>query len=177
MAELVTIEEARSHLRVLTCDLDTEIALVLAAARGWCESHVSRTLQTSVSRTLSLYQWWWGRLDLPYPPLLGVTNVQYYDENNANQTLASTNYHAVVSADSRGWIEWSGAATQPSLTDRPDAVRITYTAGYTTAPANIKQAILLATERFWRNDDLNDLQDAERAARLILNNIDATSYA
>ena len=81
---------------------------------------------------------------LPRPPLVSVTSIQYVDTNGVTQTLAPSVYTVIsdkevaeiVEADSQCW---------PNTKEVPNAVTITYLAGYGTnagsVPVNIRHAI------------------------------------
>lgn len=174
--ELITIEEARRHLRIRSPRFDDEVLQALQAAREFCETHTGRTLRPSTTRTLTIDDWWIGQLAFPNPPLLGVTEINYWIDGDDTE-LDSDNYQVVLSTESVGWIEWTVDGTQPSLDTRPDAVRITYTAGYTELPAKAKYAILMMLTYFWGDGKGRDLDYAERAGKQLLVSCDWGSYA
>lgn len=196
-AEPVTLDEAKTHLRLYSKSFDTEIMQVVAAAREWCESQVSRTLRTETTRTLSLVRWWgqhryWDYWDighstrhntkhfvqLPYPPLLDITEIKFYDADDIDTVLDAANYQIVLSTDGPGRIEWATNATIPGLSVRADAVRITYTAGYATAiPVKAKQAILLMLKALWGDTVGKDMDAAYRSAGWLLSSCDWGNYA
>ncbi len=144
--ELLSVDEAKRHLRLYSSDLDDEIASLVRAARDYCERYTARTLRNTVTRTLTLAKWWpvcrgWERyqtrtdrdsLRLPWPPLIAVSSIAYYDTDNASQTLNSSNYASEIGADGAGRIIWTSTATIPAVYDRPDAITITFTTGYTS---------------------------------------------
>lgn len=179
-SEPISVAEAKRHLRILSPDIeDSEVLIALTAAREWCESHVARTLRDEVTRTVSFRQWPSAPLYLGYPPLLSIVSVKYYDEAAVDQTLASSNYRAVVSENIQGYLEWVADATLPSIATRDDAVRIQFKAGYSggLVPAKAKQAILLMLSTFWGDMSGRDLAAAERSALMLLNACDWGSYA
>lgn len=67
-----------------------------------------------------------------------LTSIEYFD-GTSYQLLSSDLYDFVKTG------EWSHvihyADNLPELTERPDAVRVRFSAGYTATPASIKQAI------------------------------------
>jgi uncharacterized phiE125 gp8 family phage protein len=174
--ELVTLEEAKQHLRIVAEGFDDEVATTLQAAREYCETHSARTLRPETTRTLSLSEWWTGQLAFPWPPLLGVTSVKYYLDD-VDETLDAENYQVVLSDEGLGWIEWTEDAEQPDFDTRPDAVRIEYTAGYEELPAKAKHAILLMLTYLWGDGKGRDLEYADRAATKLLYSCNWGDYA
>lgn len=77
-------------------------------------------------------------------PGLSVTSVAYIDSDGASQTFSSSDYD--VSTTERGMyvIPKVDKDWPTDLAVRPDAVTITYQAGYGTIPTNVPAAIRLA---------------------------------
>lgn len=86
-------------------------------------------------------------IELPYGPVDGLTSVEYDDDNGLTQTF--TGAHIKYSgryACLRSWDGWPKDIKQKPTTE---PVRITYTAGYATVPARIKQiALAMVLEMF-----------------------------
>ena len=66
-------------------------------------------------------------------PVASITSVKYTDLAGAEQTLAGSAYALSLYGDSRRLAPTFGN-TWPSTRDVPDAVRVRFVAGYTTAP-------------------------------------------
>lgn len=154
-AEPVSLAEAKNHLRVdtdLTAD-DSLIGVLIQAARERVESWLGQALITQTWQlTLDAFPVW--ELELPRPPLIAVSSVQYVDGNGTTQTLSSTLYR-VDSASRPARIEPAYGQIWPSTRDVSNAAIVTYTAGYGAAgsavPAAIRQAMLLAIGHWYRN--------------------------
>ena len=177
--ELLTLEEAKRHLRVYGSDLDDEITALIRAARDDCERETNRTLRAAVTRTGKLCSWWSGSLTLPFPPLLNVTGITYYDSANVSQTLAASNYHVLTSTDSVGRLEWSTTATLPSLYTRPDAITVTFTTGYSdldSVPPVAVQAMKVKLTELWGTGSESEMRAAVECSKRLLGKVDATSY-
>lgn len=174
--ELLTVSDAKRHLRLLSDDWDDEIASLIRAARDDCERDTGRTFRTSTTRTYKTCDWWCGEWVPPFPPLLGITSVTYYDADNASQTLASTNYVVVLSADGHGRVVWATDATLPALYDRPDAITVTFTTGYASLdvvpPVAVQAMKLKLTDLFGVGSG-----SEQKSARDLLGKVDVTSYA
>ncbi len=182
--ELLSVEEAKRHLRVMSGDLDDEIASLIRAARDYCERFTQRSLRTTVTRTLKQKAWWCKDIKLPWPPLLTVSGITYYDTDNASQTLGAGNYSVELSTDGGGRVLWTSTATIPALYDRPDAITITFTAGYasidsTTAPLPpvALQAMKTKLTELWGSGTENEVKAAKECTDRLLGMVDWTGYA
>lgn len=179
LSELLTVEEAKRHLRIWSTDLDDEVTSLIRAARDDCERDTQRTFRTAVTRVLKLSEWWCTARVMEWPPLLGITSITYYDTANASQTLASSNYHVELSTEGFGRIVWATDATLPAVYDRPDAIVVTFTTGYTsdTIPPSALQAMKTRLSVLWGAGTENETKAHERATESLLGKHDATGYA
>jgi uncharacterized phiE125 gp8 family phage protein len=177
--ELVTVEEAKQHLRILAEGFDEEVQQKLVAARENCELWMGRTLTAPKLRTWSMDQWWEGALKLPYPPFFTddahELAVKYYDDEDADQTLDAENYH-VIQSDNFAYIEWSEDADLPDIFVRPDAVRVEFYTGWSTLPDRYRVAILMELTRLWGDEKGRDLNYADRTATALKNSLDTGTY-
>lgn len=157
--EPIALAEARLHLYQPHTSQDTVISALIAAARRKCEKYLSTTFVTS-TWDLSLEGFPYGgfpfgghchgehshrsQIQIPNPPLVSVTSLNYLDSSGASQTLATSAY--VVTTGLYGKIDPAYGTTWPIYRVQPGAVTIRYVAGYGAAadvPATIKAAILL----------------------------------
>lgn len=146
---LLTLDEAKSHLRVDHDDENSQIEAMAAAVA----SQLDPALGGWLGRALRPQTW---RLDLdgfpcseivlPYPPLVSVTEFSYTDTDGATQTLAAGTGYRVVNAG-----ELANAVLAPPYNGswpsaRTDyaSVRITYTAGYAATPTDLLPAAIRA---------------------------------
>lgn len=140
----ISLEDAKAHLRVTSTTEDSVIQELLAVAASEVEARTCRVLLES---TFALY------LDrfpdsapivLPRAPLIAVDSIKYLDGDGVEQTLAAEDYMVELRREPgrvHPWLSWP--ATQAS---RPDAVTITFRAGYANPdaiPAALKHAIRL----------------------------------
>lgn len=151
---VIATSDVKLHLRVDHSTEDTYIAALVTAATKHCEEVLSKAL---ITQTLALNLDGFPtcrQIDLMRPPLQSVTSVQYVDDAGATQTFSSANYH-VDTNTTPGRIVLDDTATWPSTDDRPNAVTITYVAGYGDAssdiPEDIKQAVYLIVGEWYRN--------------------------
>lgn len=172
-SEPVSLAELQAHLRV---ERDLEDALLLAyaqAAREMVEAATGRAL---------LPQTWQLRLDAfaepimpPHAPVTAVTAIEYVTASGA-LTLPPADYSVVLPAgpaEGRARILPARGRAWPGTDGNPDAVRITYVAGYASAaavPAALRAAILLAVGDLYANrEQASDrpITDNPAFARLI----------
>lgn len=85
----------------------------------------------------------WHYLELPLPPLQGVTSITYKDSNGDPQTWASSDYH-VSGVGGVGRVTLKSGASWPTLGDYPEPLTVRFVAGYTTVPEPILQEIAKA---------------------------------
>lgn len=154
--EPVTLTETKAHLRVDGSDEDDLITALIVAARQWAENYTNKVF---VERTLRAdIPAFYDEVKLPYGPVSAITSVQYWstDSPSTQETLDSGVYGLHRDVMFRNYGEsWE------SVYPRPDAVSITYTAGYgsTSSPLDyrenvpqaVKQAILMAVGDMYEN--------------------------
>ncbi|MCU0871777.1 MAG: head-tail connector protein [Pirellulaceae bacterium] len=143
--EPVTLAEIKRQANVVATDEDSLLAGLIQAARELVEEDITRALITQTWE-LVLHDWFADYVQIPKPPLQSVTSIQYYDTAGVLQTLPAA-YYRVDTHRQPGVIWRDDDYTWPTVDDRPNAVTITYKAGYGDAaasvPARAKQAILL----------------------------------
>lgn len=82
-------------------------------------------------------------IELPYPSLISVDSVKYFDSENQIQIL-STDIYNVVGSGTVGSIALDCNASFPAIYSKPEAVEIEFTCGYSDVekvPECIKSAI------------------------------------
>lgn len=152
LVQPLTLSEAKAHLRIATdnTDDDAYVTRLIEAAAGTLESVTGRAMGSREYR-LTLSAWPdSGRIYLPYPPLVTVDEIVYIDEAGASQTLTASDYALDDSAEpalltppyNQSW---------PTVQQQPGAIRIDYTAGYTSTPAALKHALLLLIGHWYEN--------------------------
>lgn len=142
----VSLAEAKLHLRVDHDVEDSLIERIIRAATERAEEIQGRAFVTQTFR-LGLPRFPRGRvIYLPRPPLQSVEQITYLDPAGEEQTLSPDTYRADPDAVPGRVILRRGAAW-PETADEPDAVRITYVAGYgdtgAAVPEETRAAILL----------------------------------
>lgn len=149
VAEPITLEEAKAHLRVSEPDEDTLIRVYISAARGMLEQRTNRRL---MAQTIEWVLPAWGGFIVPTAPLVALGDITYTDEAGAPQVLDDSllfvdTYHEPAAAVLSFGQSWP--AMQPG--SRPTARAVV---GYPSAeavPAELKSWMLLAIGALYDN--------------------------
>jgi uncharacterized phiE125 gp8 family phage protein len=125
---MIGISEAKGHLKQDSSYEDTQIIAMIKAAGQMAENKTSRAFMQS-TWLMTTSDWpdtdLNGFFKLMPAPLISITTVKYYI-NNVLTTLSSTLYQVDQYAIP-GRVK---ILAPPSVDDRPDAIQITFLAGY-----------------------------------------------
>lgn len=154
-SEPVTLAEAKGHLRVDLDDDDALIARAIAAARASVEAAVRRALMPQALRS----EWPGfppdgGPLVLPRAPVRSVDEVAYTDPSGQDLVLDPSAYRVAAAGDGPAELVPAAGSCWPATAPYPDAVRVSYAAGYADAdavPACARAAILLRVGTLYEN--------------------------
>lgn len=139
---LLSLAEAKAHLRVEGSDEDALIAGYVAAAAQWCEEFTSRAFVTQTWE-MQLPSWPRGReIRLPRPPLASVEWVRWLDDEDIERTM-NPDFYFVDTVAEPGRIELETGANWPDGTMQVRGVTVRFTAGYgggADVPAAVRQA-------------------------------------
>lgn len=143
--EPLSLAEARQHLLVEGTDQDALIGDLIKVARERVETDTRRALLTQTLR-MTLDRFPGGGVTgeailVPRPPLQSVTSIQYVDTAGATQTLSASLY-LVDTYSEPGRIVPAYNQIWPSTRDVPNAVTVTFVAGWTSTavmPAAARQ--------------------------------------
>jgi uncharacterized phiE125 gp8 family phage protein len=148
--EPVTLAEAKQHLRVDTSDDDTYIEALIVSTRQYAEEYIDRAL---VSQQLTLrMDTFPGEFELPRPPMassgtLTATTITYSLDPGSSGTATPTTTTLDVASyrvdreSTPGKIRTVYGGTWPSHLSDPNAVTVTWWAGYGTSGSDVPQAI------------------------------------
>jgi uncharacterized phiE125 gp8 family phage protein len=140
----ITLGGARDFLQVTDTSEDALINFILASAVDYAEQYMQRAL---MPRTIleSFSCWPSEGHYLRWNPLLDISHIKYYDEAGILQTLSPSQYTHYTSQDI-ACLLLRPSVIFPQVADRPDAIQVTYRAGYEptgTIPGSIYHAICL----------------------------------
>ncbi len=149
----VTLQEAKDHLRVDFSTDDTRITRLIATATAMLDAPSGLLggciVTQSWRMTLRAFP---HVIEIPFHPLQSVDSVQYLDASGTLQTLSSSLYTVV--GERHALIIPALGTCWPSTQDVPEAVKVTFTAGYDVGgsplvndvPEPIKEAVLQLVE-------------------------------
>ena len=150
-SEPITTAEAKSQLRIDSSDEDTLVDNYITVARQTLETLMRRAF---ITQTITLkYDSFPSRIRLPRPPSASVTSITYVDTDGATQTWDSANY-VLDSQVEPASIQPAYGVDYPNTRTQPNAVTVTYVAGYGSAsdvPESIRLAIRLLVGSYYEN--------------------------
>jgi uncharacterized phiE125 gp8 family phage protein len=159
--EPVSLDEAKSHLRIDSTDQDVLIASYIKTARVYCEQFQNRSYITQS------WELWLDSfpsvdfIEIPLPPLQSVTSIAYYDMTNTATTVLAAAFGTTYFVDSKnepGKLCLGYGASWPTTTLRPyNGVCITFVSGYGIAELiseNIKSAIKLIVGHLYEHREM-----------------------
>jgi len=167
----ITLAEAKTWVAVDTVDTDALIEMLIDSATEQVENLTELALG---SRTLEEY---FDCLKLPLElgisPVTAISLIEYRDDvDGTYQTWADTNYDTdLISMPAR--ISLLPDGTAPTVGSYANAIRVTYTAGYTSTnmPKRAKQAIsLLVADGYDNREDMeqNESNNVRQRSAAIL---------
>lgn len=153
---IVTLDEIKRHCRVDGTDSDLLLPALVQAATdhldGW--SGILGRCLVSQEWRLDVGEWpACGKVRLPFPDVSSVA-IKYSDADNADQTVSSSLYDRFEDERSAVVAFRSGFSAPALQADRPDPVRVTFTAGFgdiTAVPQALKVAISLLAAHWFEN--------------------------
>jgi len=164
--EPVTLAETKEVLRISHSDDDDLINGYIEAARNWAEDYTDLYFITQVIE-ITMDTWPGYVIALGSWPIQSVDSVKYDDTSSpiTEQTLVENTDYYVDIVSPCGFIDMID--TLPSLTTRPNAVKIRLTVGYEAVsvspedprngvPETIKTAIKLYVKSLYDSDPCSE---------------------
>jgi uncharacterized phiE125 gp8 family phage protein len=151
--EPISLSEAKSQCRIESSftDDDTWLNTAIQVVREQAEGLTNRAI---IDQTITMVaDGFDGGFEVPQPPLGSVTSITYYDEDNALQTLATSEYQVNNYAEP-AIISPAYEATWPATYSRFDAVKVVFQSGYANAaavPTSLKQGMLMMLTDLYDN--------------------------
>lgn len=150
--EPITVADLKLHCRIDNDDEDDLLESLIKTARTYVEQRTKRTL---LQTTYELYlDWFPAEIVLPLPPVSSLTSITYYDTGGSSQTLSSSVYTLDSKQDPAVIVEAYGQSW-PATRDIPNAITVTYVAGYgaaaTSVPDALKRAVAMYAAHLYEN--------------------------
>jgi len=143
--ELISLPDAKLHLRVDHDDDDSLIDAIRASARKWAEKYAERSFFTQTwVRNLDVFPDSLDVIELLNGPVQSVTTLKYFDEDDVQQTWDASNFRVDINSQVA---RIEAVDSFPDTFDRIDAIEITYLAGETDI-ADVDEEIVTAVKVF-----------------------------
>lgn len=148
----ISLEDAKAHCGVTNTEQDNLIEDLI-----WGGVH---SFEKRANVCLSSQNWkvflnkGYEHIELWKYPITGISSIQYYDSDNALQTLSTGDYFTNIASGSTGYDPRPVVITVediPATYTRDDAFIITFAAGYSTIDYDVKQAVLSWVYRKYEN--------------------------
>lgn len=140
----VTLIEAKAHLNILSTDDDTLIEFLIGVATEQAEEITNRQLmRATYEMTMEILP---ERFELKKPPLGAVEKIEYIPDGSSSYSLLDPSFYVVDSTVDPAVVVKHRDMSYPAISWMPNAVRVTYSAGYAdtaSVPKSIKQWILI----------------------------------
>lgn len=147
-ADVLTLADAKLHLRVEHTVEDTLIQALIRAAVRQCEQQCNRSLATQQWRlTLDQFP---PIIELERGPVQSVQSITYRDMAGAWQTMPSVDYETDLGGPI-ACIAPGYGKTWPTTQPQIGSVRVNYTAGFATAPPEALAWIKLQLGALYEN--------------------------
>lgn len=144
---LVSLDEAKAHLRVTDNDENDLIEGYIAAACAWIDGPWGWLGQCIGKHVLEVRSnVFSGFSRLPLGPVQRIVSVQYVGGDGVERTLDDGGF--VLGDDA---LHRAPGFTWPELRGDANGVRVQYEAGFEEVPKPVKQAVLLLVGQWFRN--------------------------
>lgn len=153
--EPITLEEARSHLRIdvygdpAVHPDDSYIEQLISVSREWCEQYTGRSFAEQVIET-AMDSFPAGDITLPLTPVGSITSVKYLDATSSEITLSSA-YYQLDDYSIPNKLALKLNQTWPSTDGSVNNVKIRTVVGDSAIPYPVKAAMLLIIGNLYEN--------------------------
>lgn len=150
---VVSLSDAKDHLRVGNSDDDTLITNLILAATQAAQNYTNRFF---INHTLRMDCDTWDETEYFYKsPIYSSTSVEYYGTSATVYDVWDSSNYIVDKVHQPARLLLQENKTYPTLADRKAAIKLTYISGYGTTksdvPQGIKQAVLLMIGNWYEN--------------------------
>lgn len=147
--DAITVDEFKAHNNITHSEDDDTLAIVVSSVTDYLQRFTRRAFKT---QTLTYYTEELEEfISLPLTPVASVASVEYYDSNGDLQTLVADEDYKVLTGIEPSQIK---ILNKKAVENRPDAVRITYTAGTAETGKRFKTALFMLANHLYENKGL-----------------------
>ena len=143
---IVTLQDAKNHLRVDSTDEDSLIQTLVDAATAYLDGFYGVLGRAMVTQTwIQKFDGWDSYLYLPVFPVASITSVVYLNSSGGSTTVTASDYQ-LLTDECGPYVAFDQAFSYPTLgIETGPQVTVTYVAGeaVTNVPRPLKQAMLL----------------------------------
>ena len=135
----VSLEQAKAHLRVDHDEDDELIEAAIAAAVGHLDGYGGILGRALMPQEWCEYASFWPAsrvIEMRLAPVLEIVEIRSRDADGVETVLDENAYRLLVPASSRPVLLFGVDTALPSLASAPDALSVTYRAGYEDADGN-----------------------------------------
>jgi len=163
----VSLDEVKDHLRLDIDEDDAYVSGCISAARQWVEGQTKRSLMPATYDYKIDYGWPWARgdyrIELPLSPVTAVSSVKYIDDQGAEQTLASSQYTAVL-RKYHSFIVPAYNVALPVIRNVPEAITVRFTVGDADEiPQPLHRAVMVLAGAFYEDREGMGIPEAVEA--------------
>lgn len=161
----IAILDAKEHLRIDGEPDDMVVSGLLSAAVAAVGEMAGRVM--SAETWVAAYGDMAGDLTLPKSPVTDVTGISYYTAGDVLTAASLADFYVFADDDKTIIRPKSGA--WPIYSTRPDALQVTFTAGYGTLPHELRAAALLKLADLYANRGDGEGGKADMAIEALVN--------
>lgn len=144
---VVTLLDAKAHLRVLESDDDLYIQDLLDAAEAQAEDITSRYLSEKSSEFFLLEKQ--EIFELPKSPLVAVDTIEYFSDASEQYEVLDASFYSVNATREPAQVKLDLSIEMNIDAFHP--LKVSYRAGYAALPAPLKQWILMRVATMYEN--------------------------
>lgn len=156
--DLISLAEAKAHLRITGTDEDSLITALVAAATEHFDGRTGILGRAIMAQTWRLEAAGpvCGKIAIDMPDVTSIDSVTYLS-SGVETTWGSSEYRLGANG-ALSFVEPASGTSWPAADDREDAFRVTFVAGWAdtgSVPAPIKSAVLLLVGQLYRLGERN----------------------
>lgn len=156
--EPITLDEAKTHLRVDSAEDNVLISSLIITARLFVENWTHRKLITTLME--KIYDVPSDSFSLPYPPLQELVKIEVVSDAGVKTEVSSSLYDVDLSADIPGRVKLKSGCAWPDHRDFASFI-ITFKAGYgdaaSSVPEALRQAVLQIVGHYYENRESQEI--------------------